>query len=186
MILLEIAFWLISQTRRKPLVSSKIPEAIGVIKLLEMPNRWQKGVTIWFSSSKNWHSFKIERITLNSTTKPPITKMVCMAFKILLAKISPKFEKVTEELVVDIIWEWIFSLSWYFQKRKKNPTKIQLNRWVRNSSIPIWVLPNRVIPTVPIINKGPELFVKARSRSASALVHRPSCLNFVTIFAPTG
>ena len=46
MILLEIAFWLISQTKRKPLVSSKIPEAIGVIKWFEIPNRRQKGVKI--------------------------------------------------------------------------------------------------------------------------------------------
>ena len=46
--------------------------------------------------------------------------------------------------------------------------------------------PNKLIPIVPIINKGPELFVKAKSLSASALEQVPSSLNLVTILAPTG
>jgi len=48
------------------------------------------------------------------------------------------------------------------------------------------VLPNKLMPTVPIINNGPELFVKAKSLSASAFEQTLSCLNFVTILAPTG
>ena len=51
---------------------------------------------------------------------------------------------------------------------------------------PIVVLPKREIPTVPIINNGPELFVKVISLSASSFEHMPFFLKLVTIFAPTG
>lgn len=52
--------------------------------------------------------------------------------------------------------------------------------------MPIVVFPKREIPTVPIINNGPELFVKVSNLSPSSLVHIPCFLKFVTIFAPTG
>ena len=66
------------------------------------------------------------------------------------------------------------------------PTVIQERKCVIKRRIPIVLLPNKVIPTVPIINKGPELFVKAIILSASSLVHIPSSLNLETILAPTG
>mgnify|MGYP004532325749 CR=1 FL=1 len=44
----------------------------------------------------------------------------------------------------------------------------------------------RPIPTVPTINKGPELFVKAISLSASIFVQSPCSLKLDTILAPTG
>ena len=43
-----------------------------------------------------------------------------------------------------------------------------------------------VIPTVPMINNGPELLVKASILSPSSLEHRLDSLKLVTIFAPTG
>ena len=48
------------------------------------------------------------------------------------------------------------------------------------------VLPNKVIPTVPTINSGPELLVKASNLSASCLVTIPCSIKLETIFAPTG
>jgi len=58
--------------------------------------------------------------------------------------------------------------------------------WVTKSNIPIEVLEKRVIPTVPIINKGPELFVKQSILSPSSFVHKLEFLKSVTILAPTG
>ena len=42
--------------------------------------------------SSKWLWFKIEMITENSTTNPPINKIVEVAFLILVPKISPREE----------------------------------------------------------------------------------------------
>ena len=63
---------------------------------------------------------------------------------------------------------------------------MQERKWVINKIIPVVVSANILIPTVPKMNKGPELFVKQSSLSASYLLQMPSFLKFVTIFAPTG
>ena len=57
---------------------------------------------------------------------------------------------------------------------------------VINNKTPMVVLPNRVMPTVPIINKGPELLVKASILSASSWVTIPCYIKLLTILAPTG
>ena len=57
---------------------------------------------------------------------------------------------------------------------------------VNNKRIPIIVFPNIVIPTVPIINSGPELLVKLKSLSHSDLEQIFSSLNLQAILAPTG
>lgn len=54
------------------------------------------------------------------------------------------------------------------------------------SKIPIVVLPYIKIPTVPTINKGPELLVKLRSLSHSSLEQILFFLKLEAIFAPTG
>ena len=74
----------------------------------------------------------------------------------------------------------------YFQKRNKNPTLRHAKMCVPNKRKPVMVSPSRLIPTVPIIKRGPELLVKARSRSASSFVTMPCIRKSVTIFAPTG
>ena len=51
------------------------------------------------------------------------------------------------------------------------PTVIQAKICVISNSNPIDVLPNILIPTVPTINNGPELFVKLKSLSHSILEH---------------
>ena len=57
----------------------------------------------------------------------------------------------------------IVVFSFFFQNLNKNPTVIQAKMCVIKRRIPIIVLPYINMPTVPIINKGPELFVKLRS-----------------------
>lgn len=56
----------------------------------------------------------------------------------------------------------------------------------KNNKNPVWELPNKLIPTVPIIKRGPELLLKHSILSPSDFEHIPSCLRFVTILAPTG
>ena len=48
------------------------------------------------------------------------------------------------------------------------------------------MFPNILIPTVPTINRGPELFVKLNNLSHSVLEHIFCFLNWVAILAPTG
>ena len=72
------------------------------------------------------------------------------------------------------------------QKRNSIPTLIHPNMCVIKSKIPICVFPNILIPTVPIINRGPELFVKLNSLSHSGLEQIFLFLNSVAILAPTG
>lgn len=73
-----------------------------------------------------------------------------------------------------------------FQNLKTTPTLIQAKRWDKNNKIPVRVSKNKLIPTVPIIKRGPELLVKARSLSPSSFVQIPFCLKLVTILAPIG
>lgn len=58
--------------------------------------------------------------------------------------------------------------------------------WVNNNKNPIEEFPKRLIPTVPIIKSGPELFVKLINLSQSSLEHILFFLKFTAIFAPTG
>ncbi len=66
------------------------------------------------------------------------------------------------------------------------PTVIHDKMWVINNNNPIFVFPNMIIPTVPIINNGPELLVKLRSLSHSSFESILFDLNEVAIFAPIG
>ena len=66
------------------------------------------------------------------------------------------------------------------------PTQILAKICVIKRSRPIKVFPNMLIPTVPIINKGPELFVKLSNLSHSVFEHIFLVLNSLAIFAPTG
>jgi len=52
--------------------------------------------------------------------------------------------------------------------------------------MPVLVSKNKPIPTLPTINKGPELFVKLKSLSASGFVQIPVFLKSATILAPVG
>ena len=79
-----------------------------------------------------------------------------------------------------------FIFSFFLVNPNKTPTVIHANIWVISRIIPIVWFPNKLIPTVPIINKGPELLVKASILSPSSFVQSPFSLKWHTIFAPTG
>ena len=57
---------------------------------------------------------------------------------------------------------------------------------ITNNKIPITVFLNIKIPTVPIINRGPELLVKLSNLSHSSLLQILFFLKLLAIFAPTG
>ena len=65
----------------------------------------------------------------------------------------------------------ISSLEDFFQNLNIIPTLIQPKICVIKSKRPITELPNKRVPQVPTINRGPELFVKLINLSHSALEH---------------
>ena len=126
-------------------------------------------------------------ITENSTTNPPINKIVFIELEILFPIIPPKLDK--EILSLEFAYE-VFRLvvyfALYFQNLNKKPTVKEASRCVINNKNPIVEFPNIVIPTVPIINKGPELLVKLRRRSHSSFEQILFSLKLAAIFAPIG
>ena len=72
------------------------------------------------------------------------------------------------------------------QNLNKKPTEKQASKCVIKSKNPISELPNMLIPTVAIINKGPELLVKLSNLSHSSLGKMLFFLKSHAIFAPTG
>ena len=76
-----------------PLVNSKIPE----IKLFPNSagtfNKLNKGTMQVDKISKNWLVCMIDIITENSTTKPPIDKIILIELEILFPIIPPKLDQ---------------------------------------------------------------------------------------------
>ena len=172
MILIEMALQEIIDICFTPLVSSIIPAKRAVEKRpSEIPNKFKIGDKSLLPKARKCVSDKIDKMTLNKTTKPPTIITDFTAEKILWLSTSPKLEKETiSVLEVEKLFSEAF--SFLFQKRNKNPTVKQERICVTKSNNPTKWLPNKLIPTVPIINRGPELLVKASSLSASALVHK--------------
>lgn len=114
----------------------------------------------------------MEITTENITTYEPIISIV---------------EIELEELTLGLYELWgRFCKSFLLKNLKITPTVIHAIKWVIKSNKPILLLANKPIPTVPIINKGPELFVNASILLPSSLVQIPLFLKSVTILAPTG
>lgn len=102
-----------------------------------MPTDLKIGQNIFTDNASNPELFKIDIITENITTNPPIITIVWMAFIILLAKTSPKLENVKVVVVEELIFLGeIISLSSYFQNLNKSPTKTHEIKWVKNSNNP--------------------------------------------------
>lgn len=102
-ILTEMAFTEIEAIILTPLVSSIIPlispdENSGLIFIA-----LKIGLINLHSKSKIPLLFIIDRITLKSTTKPPISTTVLVAFVILVPKIFPKLPILFEEDVEYLI-----------------------------------------------------------------------------------
>ena len=126
---------------------------------------------------------KIEIITENRTTKPPIFKIVVIEFEILFIIIVPKLKLALLE-EISVFTNKVFLLG--FQNLNKNPIVREPKIWVKSKIIPIFELQKIEIPTVPKINKGPELFVNASKCSPSVLLIFLSILKLLTILAPVG
>ena len=87
------------------------------------------------------------------------------------------------EVSSDVLYRGAFL---HFQNLNKNPTVIQAKICVNSNKKPILELPSNPEPTVPTINKGPELFVKAISLSHSSILQIFFSFKFETILAPVG
>ena len=95
-ILIDIFLHGIVEMPITPLVSSKIPDIKEVQKLKScIPNNLKIGKMILANNSIILLFFKIESITLNKTTNPPIMTTVEIEEVILFPNISPRLEKFT-------------------------------------------------------------------------------------------
>lgn len=90
----EISFIFIEAIKEIPLVISNRPTSRGEIYWLGILKMEKVGVSILSNIEIIWLTLKIEIITENITTKPPIIRMVDIAFVILSDKTSPKLENV--------------------------------------------------------------------------------------------
>lgn len=186
--LIEMALIWTLDIRLIPFVISKRPVIIGEIKDESTCKKLNKGVMHIVSKFKIPEELKIEIIHAKITIKPPIIKIVDVADFILSEIISPKFEKEIISFVEELLYliNIEFEEEDFFQNLNIIPTVIEEKKWVIKSKIPIKLLPNIEIPTVPIIKRGPELFVKLSNLSASILVHKLFFCNSHAIFAPIG
>lgn len=169
-----------------PLVISKKPQIRGFIKEESTLIKLKKGEIVVYNIFKIPLDFRIESMLENNTTNPPIKRSVEILFVILNDKTSPKLEN---ETYLDCDFKLEFKLleeEFFFQNLNIIPTLKQDKMCVIKSNKPIVEFPNIKIPTVPIIKRGPELFVKLRSLSHSSLEQILFFLKFVAILAPTG
>lgn len=178
------------EIRDIPFVISNIPVRNGAMKqegICKTSKIGTKILEITYNIELDW---SIETITEKITINPPIIRIVDVAFVILELKASPRLESDSWFL------DWLFlSLNTTelvdlafpcFQNLNKKPTVKHAKMCVINNNMPIVELPNILIPTVPIINRGPELFVKLSNLSHSVLDKILFFLKLQAIFAPTG
>ena len=185
-ILIDIALICMFETKAIPFVISKIPVINGEANGVGICSNLKQGDTNNVKILSNLLALNIEIITENKTTNPPIIIIVEVALKIEFDNISPKFEKAIFFDSWEELLEVLLKGEFFFQNLNKNPTVIQESKCVIKSKKPISELPNIFIPTVPIINKGPELLVKLRSLSHSSLGKIFFSLKLHAIFAPIG
>ena len=95
-------------------------------------------------------------------------------------------ERLTLELSKVVFFIILFSGQFFFHHLKIIPTVIQDKTCVIRSKIPISELLNNVIPTVPSIKRGEELFAKAINLSLSISLKTPLSFKSETIIAPIG
>lgn len=171
-----------------PFVISNKPVKNPCVKLISKLKKTKIGLIKFAKTPRIPLVFNIDIILENNTTNPPIIRSVEMLFVMLSDRISPRLSKFTGlELEVILVFSTIVSFfEFFFQNLKTIPTVIHPKKCVINNNIPIEVFLKSNIPTVPIINKGPELFVKLSNLSHSALEQILFSLNVVAILAPTG
>ena len=94
MILIDSFFSGILQITLKPLVSSIIPETNPNINVFGICNKSNKGSIKLHNTLNKLLVCRIEIITENRTTNPPINKIVLIEFVMLFPIIAPKFDKL--------------------------------------------------------------------------------------------
>lgn len=157
-IFIEIAFMWMQEIWEIPFVISKKPINIGLINEDGICKKLKKGAKKIVKAGSIWLSSKIDIITENKTTKPPIIKSVEVAFDILVAIIEPKLENEISLLFCGL--KWNADKVFFFQNLNIKPTVRQAKIWDISKRIPIVLLPYIVIPIVPIIKSGPRIICK--------------------------
>lgn len=191
-ILIDIALIFILEINEMPFVISSMPVSKGVVKSEGICKNEKHGIKKVDNIFARWLTLNIDIITENITTNPPIIKIVDVADVMLSAIAPPRLENVTFEVFLEVLgmvlikFLFEFTFDEFFQNLNIIPTVIHASKCVENSKKPIVEFPNILIPTVPIMNKGPELFVKLSNLSHSTLLKTLFFLKFVAIFAPTG
>lgn len=171
-----------------PFVISKKPDIVLAIKSCGTCKTVNAGVKIVPRIDIILVELRIDKILENSTIKPPIKSNIEIELVILLAKISPILDKFTCACVLLYLLVTFTSkvFTSRFQNLKTNPTTNEASKCEMKRRIPILVLLNINIPTVPIIKSGPELFVKLSKRSHSSLEQILFFLKSQQILAPIG
>ena len=77
----------------KPFVNSKMPEMKPVENFSGICKKLNIGLNKFVRTFKSWLFCRIEIITENKTTNPPINKIVLIEFVILFPIIPPKFDR---------------------------------------------------------------------------------------------
>ena len=77
----------------KPFVNSKMPEMKPVVNFSGICRKLNIGLNKFVRTFKSWLFCRIEIITENKTTNPPINKIVLMEFVMLFPITPPKFDR---------------------------------------------------------------------------------------------
>ena len=121
--------------------------------------------------------FKIDIITLNKITNPPTKKRVFIELRIALESVSPKELKERSFLFKFKLDCECLEIVLPEIKPSIIATEIEANKCEMSNKKPVVVLPNNPIPTVAIINKGPELLENVRSLLPSSFEIKELFLN---------
>lgn len=139
--------WAITDT---PFVSSIIPAKSPLAKEAGIFKVFNKGENANSNNSNIFELFRIEIITLNKTTKPPIMRIVFIEVMILLWRIAPKLLKSGGSflliLLSKLLYLFLVAFLPFFQNLKIIPTVKEERRCVKKSKRPIVVFPKREIP----------------------------------------
>ena len=138
---IEIFLQLTDEIKWRPLVISKSPVSNPEIKSVFIFRKLKNGDISLEQRLKRPLDLNIEIIVEKRTTKPPIKKIVLIAFIMLSDKISPKLENENACIFfLETLLDFIFNVfESFFQNLKIIPTVIQANICVIKSRIPIIV-----------------------------------------------
>ena len=85
----------------KPFVNSRIPEMKPVQNVEGICSKLKICCKLFDNICNNWLACIIEIITENSTTNPPIKRIVFIELEMLFPMIPPKFERLILSFVLD-------------------------------------------------------------------------------------